>query len=441
VCLAALAGLAVFAAGGLTQAGKDKKDKKDEKKVEKKDEKKVEKKEEKKVEKKEEKLPVKKEEPRDKTPPLLVLKGHADWVYSVAYSRDGKFLVTAGRDRTVRIWDAGTGKEVRLLGELPRKFDETKKPPAKEEKKKESPNAYPTGVRDAVFSPDGGRVAATTGRWSKEKKEWVGEVRISDVKSGNKVASLFGHTLDINRVAYSPDGKLLASASEDATAILWDVAAGKAKFVLKGHVGPVLDVAFNKDGSRLATAGADKTVRVWDVATGKELTADKGGLKLEGIVPPPPPGKEPKQEKKAPAGKEKKDQKAAGKDKKGPQAKGPERRDMMGVAYSPDGSKLAAGNMDGTLFLWDAAGGKLLREIKGPEGVMAIAFSPDGQRLAEGGWDDLNRVWSVATGQAELRRNGHNQTVTGVAFSPDGTRLATSGIDKLIKIWPAAPTK
>jgi WD40 repeat protein len=414
-CLAALAGLALLAGDGRAQAGKDKKEPK---------------KEEKKEEKKE---PAKKEEPKDKTPPLLVLKGHADWVNSVAYSRDGKWLVTAGRDKTVRVWDAGTGKEVLVLGEPPRKDNKEKKPPAKKEEKKESPKAYPTNVKDAVFSPDAGKVAATTGRWSKEKKEWVGEVRISDVKGGDKLASFLGHGAEIERVAYSPDGKLLATGSEDGTAVLWDVAAGKEKFVLKGHAGPVLDVAFNKDGTRLATAGSDKTVRLWDVATGKEVMADKGGLKLEGLTPPPPPAKEPKKD-------QKKDPKTAGKDKKDkgpPPEKGPERRDMTCVAFSPDGASLAAGNLDGTIFVWEAGSGKLLKQIKGPEGVWSIVFSPDGQRIAAGGWNDMIRVWSVATGQQVLQRNGHDRTVTGVAFSPDGSRLATSGIDGLVKVWPA----
>jgi predicted NACHT family NTPase len=424
-CLAVLTALVLLTGDGLAQAGKDKKDKT----TKKEDKKEAPKKEE-----------PKKEEPKDKTPPLLVLKGHTDWVNSVAYSRDGKLLVSASRDRTVRVWDASSGKELLILGDLPKTVEKTppaKKEPAKKEKEEKKPAVpvHPTNVKDAVFSPDGLRVASSTGEWSKEKKEWLGEILLWDARSGKKTASLHGHSAEIESVAFSPDGKLLASGSEDATAILWDLATGQPKQTLKGHKSTVWSVAFNKDGTRLATASEDGSVKLWDVATGKDLGADKGGLKLAGLPMPAPPASKDAKKDKGPA----KDKKG-GKQGKGPKAPPPPEpiRAMTCVAFSPDGTKLAAGNLDGSLRIWDPATGKDLKTIKGPEGVWSISFSPDSQRLAAGGWNDMIRVWSVATGQQLLQRNGHDRTVTGVAFSPDGQRLATSGIDGLIKIWPAA---
>jgi WD40 repeat protein len=440
LCLATVAALALLA-GVPAEAGKTgDKDKKEVKKDDKKDK---------------EPPPKKVEPPKDKTQPLLVLKGHSDWVNSVAYSHDGKWLITSGRDKTVRIWDAATGKAQVVIGEVPKKDDkeppkkgettEEKKdekkdkgPPAKKEEKKGPPPVYPTNVKDAVFSPDSARTASSTGQWNKEKKEWVGEIQIRDV-AGKQLSALHGHADQIESIAYSPDGKLLATGSEDQTAILWDLAAGKALHTLKGHAGSVFGVAFNKDGTRLATAGADKAVKVWEVATGKELT-DKGGLKLEGLEAPPPPkdpkAKDPKKDqKKDPKGK---DPKTPGKDTKPPMAVDYE---MTSVAYSPDGARLAASNLSGKVRIWDAATGKLLQTIKCPEGVWSIAFSPDGKRMATGGFDDTIKVWDADTGKELLQRNGHERTVTGVAFSPDGQRLATCGLDGLVKIWPATPGK
>jgi WD40 repeat protein len=441
-CLAFLAGLVLVAGDGLGQGTK--KDIKDKKEVKDKKDEKKETTKEKKEEKKEPPKEVKKEPPKDKTPPLLVLKGNTDWVNSVAFSPDGKWLVTAGRDRTVRLWDAQSGKEVRAFGQLPKV--EKKGPAPKEEKKEEkklSPQAGPTNVRDAQFSPDGSKVASTTGQWNKEKKEWVGEVRLWEAQSGKELAVLHGHTDEIECVAFSADGKRLATGSKDMTAKVWDLAQAKDVQTLKGHTAAVLAVAFNKDGTRLATAGEDGTVRVWDVAGGKELTGDKGGLRLAGLADftPAPP-----KDAKAPEPKDKK-----GQDKKGPPAKGkkgPEPKaakeaplPVTTVAYSRDGSKLAAASTGGVVLIWDAASGKDLQKIKGPEGVWSVAFSPDGTRLAEGGWSDLIKVWDVATGKELLQRNGHDRTVSCVAFSPDGQRLATAGIDGLVKVWPVTPKK
>lgn len=313
--------------------------------------------------------PEKKAIPKDKTPPLMVLKGHKDWINSVAISPNGQFVITASRDRTVKIWDLGSGKEVKSLAK------------------------HPTNVRAAVFSPDGKVAVTTTGEWDKKAKKWEGEIKFWDVSAGKLLRSVKGHGDAIESVAFSLDGKKLATGGDDNIAIIWDVASGKALQTLisgkdKGHKDKILAVAFNQDASRLATASADNTVKIWEVSTGKEV------LTLKGTDRP-----------------------------------------MTCVAFSPDGKLIAAGSLDEHVYFWDNAG-KEVKKLDAPEGIWSVAFNPKGTFLAASGWNDTLKVWNVSGNWAELfYRNGHERTVTGVVFSPDGSRLVSVGIDQTIKVW------
>jgi WD40 repeat protein len=377
--------------------------------------------------KKEDKQPEAKPEPKKERVkpdvPLLTCKGHKDWVEQVVFSADGKLLASGGRDRTVKVWDATNGKEIKTFSGLP------------------------WSVRSVAFLSDG-RIAATSGKWDKTKKAWEGEIRIFDLKSG-KTTSLKGHSYTIDSLALSPDGKQLASASEDETALIWDLGAGKVLRTLKGHSDAVLNVAFSKDGSKVATAGKDKTVRIWDVASGKDLLTLKN--------PPPVPEKkaqpdskkkedkkeEKKEEKKAEKAKEKKAKEAKDKGKaakdKGKEAKKEPpldpTRDMTCVSFSPAGDRVAASNLDGTIKVWDIAKGKEVLNIKTGDGLWSVAYSPDGKRLAAGGWDKLIHVFDASSGKALFTLRAHEEPISTLAFSPDGTRLASSSLDQTVKVW------
>ena len=292
-------------------------------------------------------------------------------------------------------------------------------------------------VVSVAFSPDG-RVLASASNvgvdfsGSKDKT-----IRLWDSASGKKLLVLKGHTDGVRSIVFSPNGRLLASGAEDKTIRLWDTASGKMRAVLRGHEKGVISVAFSPDGRMLASGATDNTIRLWDPTNGKELAVLRGHENRILSVAFSPDGRVL----------------ASGSEDETIRlwdtATGKELVVLIGhqlwvnsVAFSPDGRFLASGAFDKTIRLWDPTNGKELAVLKGHEGaVFSVAFSPDGSMLASGAADKTIRLWEPASGKELAVIRGHERMVESVTFSPDGRVLASGARDKTIRLWNLARSK
>ncbi|AVZ76346.1 hypothetical protein SLUN_33230 [Streptomyces lunaelactis] len=201
-----------------------------------------------------------------------------------------------------------------------------------------------------------------------------------------------GHTDTVRHIAWSPDGRMLATASRDGTARIHDAHSGRTLLVLPCEGVMVESVAWSPDSTKVATAGRDRVVRIWDAASGEPLRLLSGAEDV---------GRQ--------------------------------------VAWSPDGRYVAAGFKDQVVRVWDAGTGTLVHELRGHGGdVWGVAWSPDARRLASASHDQTVIVWDAAAGAADVTLTGHSDFVEGVAWSPDGRSLATGSGDHTARIWDTA---
>ena len=203
--------------------------------------------------------------------------------------------------------------------------------------------------------------------------------------------TLRGHTKWIGRIAWSPDGRLLATPGADSTVRVWDTDTGQSVRILERHAGTVFGVAWSPDGRLLSSGGLDSTVRVWDVGTGQLVRTLEGHTEI-----------------------------------------------VYGVSWSPDGRLLASCGGDKTVRVWDAGTGHPVRTLAGhTERVFEVSWSPDVGLLASCGGDKTVRVWDAGTGHPIRTLAGHTGSVIGVSWSPDGRLLASGGSDQTVRIWEA----
>ena len=237
-----------------------------------------------------------------------------------------------------------------------------------------------TGANDAAFSPNG-RLLATAGT--------DGLVRIWDRRSERIERSFDAHADAVNALAWSPDGNRVASVGADGAATVWSVKGSQSPLRLSVGRGPLNSVQFDADGDRILTAGPDDGAQVWDSASGRLL--DSLGSQ---------------------------------------QSSGAET-----AVFSPDGKLIAEALAEGNVEIYSSDGAPS-RTLRGHESaVVDLLFSPDGRLLATAGADSTARLWDPRTGQLLMTFRGHSANVVELGFNPDGSRMSTASNDGTARVW------
>lgn len=338
---------------------------------------------------------------------LREFSAHEVAIWRVVFSPDGRWLLTAAEDGTLRLWQMPTTRQL---------VDESKKSPGKALPYREidlDGRAY-----SAAFSPDGAWLAAASPE--------VGLVRFWDVRpeAPQVLADLPGFLGSFSSAVISPDGNLAAVGLRRQVE-LWDPSNGTLQHSLKGEFNWIFALAFSPDGSLLASAGGDHRITLWRTSDGQRLNTLEGHNDWVWTVAFSPSGRL-----------------LASGSQDGtlrlwrawpPENAGPERilqsgrRSVLRVAFSPDSLRLAASFVDGTLEVYNVLDGALLYSLQGHSGsVYALAFSPDGDLLASGSSDGRVNVWRVSSG-ALLNSFQFDSWADFIFFIPSGQALGVAG--------------
>ncbi|OAI45921.1 hypothetical protein AYO44_12245 [Planctomycetaceae bacterium SCGC AG-212-F19] len=290
-------------------------------------------------------------------------QGQQGWTLPLTLSHDGRFAVTGSQDFSVRLWDIPAGKEKMAF------------------------TGHGNRILSVSRTPDGKTIASAS---------QDGTIKLWDAATGKARETLARDPLSgYSGVVLSPDGKTLAYGGGNYSIRLWDVATNKDRAILQGHRMHPLVLAFSGDGLMLASGSLDRTVRVWDVATGKEIHVMQGHANA-----------------------------------------------VTALAFSVRGKVLASGALDGHIKVWDAVGGM---ERAGQQAhltsIAGLAVAPDNQTLASCALDGTIRLWEAASLKERVPLQGHIALVRFVAFSPDAKTLVSGSGDKVVRLWDVPSAK
>ena len=387
------------------------------------------------------------------TPPggalVRILAGHMDSVMAVAVTPDGRQVISASLDKTLKVWDLTSGEELRTL------------------------TGHTDGVAAIVVTPDGRQVISAS--YDKTLKVW-------DLANGKELRTLTGHTDWVMAVTVTPDGQLVISGSHDETLKVWELSSGKELQTLTGHIGMVSAVVVTPDGQQVVSASWDGSLRVWNLTNGKELRALLGHTKEINAVAITPDGQ------RVISGSRDETLKiwnlANGKELRtltghkgeiNAVAVSPDGRWMVSVAMTmkvwelssgealhilteeytggiyaatvtPDGRLVVSASWDGSLKMWDIpatfvadlAGSTLpphTEHMGRVNAVNAVSVTPDGQQVVSASWNGSLKVWMLTSGKELRTFIGHTDGVNAVAVTPNGRLVVSASSDKTLKLW------
>ncbi|AFY93240.1 NB-ARC domain-containing protein [Chamaesiphon minutus] len=351
---------------------------------------------------------------------LKTLVGHENWIWSIAANPTHQIVASGGEDRTVRLWNLDTGNCLRVF------------------------QGYANTIYGMACAPahsiDASPMLAA-GYFGGALRLWnIQDVGVAS-PSGNRSTSLSGHSSSIRTVAFSPDGRFLASggSGDDPIVKLWSVCDGRCCHILSGHTNGIWSVAFSPDGDILASSSSDRTVRLWNTLTGeciRVLPEDTDWVTSVLFLTSPTilacasrtiafwniqTGE-------------------CIRTLQGQQ------QSVCSIAVSPTGELLASGSVECSVALWNINTGECFQILLGHQAfVWSVAFSPDGRLLASGSYDGTVRLWDVRSGKCLKILQGHTHCVFAVAFVPHYSAdfanrqlLASTGTDATIRFWDVA---
>lgn len=398
-----------------------------------------------------------------------ILKGHESQVNDVNYSPDGKFIISASSDNTIRLWDAYTGLLLHTF------------------------YGHMDTVNTASFSFNGELIVSAS---------HDNTIRIWDTMKKCLILSLNGHSSQVNSAVFSPDGKSIVSASNDSTIRIWNSATGEETHK-KRHMGKVNSVCYSSDGKRIASAASDRTIRIWDAYSGEEIQVLEFGENFDDVtfclndeyvaavsstgdifMIEIKTGNELKQWR----------QKRlfadllrinssfynplSGTVQVGKKQQKNSQRPKYYVTYCPAGNKIIYNSANNTVFIVNERGSvkttikdrpisnsasispdgkhivfaysdntigileiepcQISKSLKGHTGVVNTAdFSPDNKRIVSTSDDGTIRIWDMETGRELMTIMGHTDFINSAAFSPDGKRIVSASDDGTVRIWDA----